>query len=81
MLLLSGYRDPVTPSVWADAVAQQLPHARVVLTPQSGHLPVGLSHLECWDDTLILPFLDGAELEKLDASCVETMQPEPFAKR
>jgi pimeloyl-ACP methyl ester carboxylesterase len=81
VLLLAGYRDPVTTPVWADAVAQALPHARVVLTPQGAHLPVGLSHLECWDDKLILPFLDGAELDQLDAACVESMLPEPFAKR
>jgi pimeloyl-ACP methyl ester carboxylesterase len=74
VLILSGYRDPVTTPVWADAVAQQLPHARVVLIPRSAHLPVGLSHLECWDDKLVVPFLDGADLEKLDASCVDTMK-------
>jgi pimeloyl-ACP methyl ester carboxylesterase len=74
VLILSGYRDPVTTPVWADAVAQQLPHARVVLIPRSAHLPVGLSHLECLDDKLVVPFLDGVDLDKLDASCVDTMK-------
>ncbi|HKS25913.1 MAG TPA: alpha/beta hydrolase [Thermoanaerobaculia bacterium] len=74
VLMLSGRRDPVTPPAWADAVAKKLPHARNIVIAEHAHVPVGLSHMECLDDTLILPFLDGAELDKLDAACVDTMR-------
>jgi pimeloyl-ACP methyl ester carboxylesterase len=73
VLMLTGWRDPVTPPAWAAAVAQKLLHARNVVIPRGAHVPVGLSNIECWDK-LVLEFLDGADLEKLDASCVESMK-------
>lgn len=76
-LILAGYRDPVTPPTWSYAVASHLPHARVVLIPQSAHLPDGLSNFECWDG-LSMKFLDGAELTDADVACVKNMSPSPF---
>jgi pimeloyl-ACP methyl ester carboxylesterase len=74
VLMLSGRRDPVTPPAWAEAVAKKLPHARNVVIAEHAHVPIGLTHLECLDDQLIIAFLDGADLEKLDAACVDTMR-------
>jgi fermentation-respiration switch protein FrsA (DUF1100 family) len=71
--MLTGWRDPVTPPAWAAAVAQKLPHARNVVIKLGAHVPVGLSNIECWDE-LVLGFLDGADLDKLDTSCVDTMR-------
>lgn len=72
--MLSGRRDPVTPPAWAEAVAKNLPHARNIVIAKHAHVPVGLSHMECLDETLILPFLHDANLDKLDAACVDTMR-------
>ncbi|HEY6136788.1 MAG TPA: alpha/beta hydrolase [Thermoanaerobaculia bacterium] len=73
VLMLTGWRDPVTPPAWAAAVAQTLPHARNVVIKLGAHVPVGLSNIECWDE-LVLGFLDGADLDTLDTSCVDTMR-------
>ena len=77
VLLLAGYRDPVTPPAWAYAVAEQLPNATVLLVPHSAHLPIGLSGLECWD-AIVLKFLDGEALTDADRACVTKMTPPPF---
>jgi len=77
VLIFSGYMDPVTPPVWAEGVAHQLPNSRIVLIHHGAHVPVGLSHLECLDD-LILQFLARASVTGLDTSCVAQMTPPAF---
>lgn len=76
-LIHAGYRDPVTPPAWADAVAAHLPKATVVLMEHHAHLPDGLAAMECWD-TLVTRFLDEGAVRPDDLACVSRMTAPPF---
>jgi pimeloyl-ACP methyl ester carboxylesterase len=76
-LIFSGNLDPVTPPQRGEEVARYLPNSRHVIISEAGHLPFGLTHLDCID-RLILEFLDKADAKNLDVSCVERMAPPPF---
>ncbi len=77
-LLLAGGMDYVTPIVWAQQVSSRLSDSRVVVIDYMGHLPEGVDNMECFD-TLIRAFLRAGTTVGLDASCVDTMTPPPFA--
>lgn len=77
VLLYAGYRDPVTPPSWADAVAEQLGDATVVLMDAEAHMPDGLTHMECWD-AMALRFLDEGRLRSQDRACAGAMRAPPF---
>jgi pimeloyl-ACP methyl ester carboxylesterase len=76
-LLFAGYRDPVTPPVWADAVAALLPRSTVVVIDHEAHMPDGLGGMDCWDQ-LVIRFLDEGGLRPEDLSCVPSMTAPPF---
>lgn len=77
VLVFAGGHDPVTPPEYARRATQRMPHARIVEIPAMGHMPDGLSHIECLDQ-IELAFLrdPGAHL---DTSCLGAVAPPPFA--
>lgn len=77
-LIFSGNLDPVTPPQRGEEVARYLPNSRHVIIPEGGHVPFGLTNLDCLDK-LIIEFLDKGDAKGLDDSCVEQMKPAPFA--
>ncbi len=78
VLLISGGLDPVTPAELAEGVADALPNARHLIIPQSGHVFDGLSGIDTCFDPLVVKFLDTADLNALDPSCLAKMSPPPF---
>lgn len=76
-LFLAGDMDAVTPVSAARDVAAGLVNGRVVVIPSLGHVPEGLSHMDCLDQ-LIYDFFHAGTAATLDVSCVATMQPPPF---
>ena len=79
-LILSGNLDPVTPPERGGEVARYLPNSRLVIVPHMGHMPDGLTDLECID-RMALQFIDKGDAKNLDVSCVEKMKPTPFATK
>jgi pimeloyl-ACP methyl ester carboxylesterase len=77
VLLMAGDMDAVTPVQWGRDVAAHLPHSRLVVIPELGHFPDGLSHMECYDQ-IIARFFESPGVGGLDLSCVETMHPPQF---
>jgi len=77
-LFLVGGMDYVAPVAWAQEVSSRLTDSRVVVIDHMGHVADGLSNIECLD-ALIRSFLSAGTTAGLDASCVETMAPPPFA--
>lgn len=65
-LLLSGGRDPVTPSEGADAVARHLPNSLHVVVPNAGHGVGGPCIAE-----MIRVLVDTGRLDDVDTSCVQ----------
>jgi pimeloyl-ACP methyl ester carboxylesterase len=78
VLLMAGEMDSVTPSRWAEEIARHLKRARVVTIPNLGHFPAGLSHMECYDQ-IVAQFFEAGSAAGLDTSCIQAMQPPPFA--
>ena len=76
-LFFAGDRDSITPPEYSRRAMQRMPHAQLVEMPWSGHLPIGLSHLECMD-RIELAFLKNPHAP-VDTSCVASMLPPPFA--
>jgi pimeloyl-ACP methyl ester carboxylesterase len=76
-LIFSGNLDPVTPPQRGEEVAHYLPNSRHAIIPEGGHLPLGLTNLDCLFG-LIIEFLDKGDAKGLDVSCVEQMRPPPF---
>jgi pimeloyl-ACP methyl ester carboxylesterase len=76
-LIVSGYRDPVTPPSFAEELKQSLPNGRVLSVPAMAHVPFSMTNPECLFN-LIDRFLDIGNADSIDASCIETMQPPPF---
>jgi len=76
VLLLSGEYDPVTPPRYADEVAKTLPNSRHLVLPGQGHSVVGIGCMP----KLFAQFIETADAGKLDASCLDRLQPlPPFA--
>lgn len=80
VLLISGELDPVTPPELADEAARSLPNSKHVVIPGSGHIFDGMTGIDTCLEPLILRFLDTGNIKALDASCVKSMKPPPFAK-
>jgi hypothetical protein len=73
-LVISGYRDPVTPPLWGEEVVRHLPHGRHLVLRQGFHgLPgpcVG---------RLMNEFVRRGTAEGLDTSCLDDARQVPFA--
>ncbi len=67
VLLMSGEVDPITPPSNAEIVANMLSNARHVVVPAHGH---GVFDRGCMIQ-LVSNFVDQANFENFDASCVE----------
>lgn len=76
VLLLSGEFDPVTPPRYADQVAASLPNSRHLVLQGQGHSVVGIGCMP----KLFAQFIESADAGKLDARCLDRLQPlPPFA--
>lgn len=76
VLLLSGEYDPVTPPRYGEQVVKGLPNGRHLVLRGQGHnaLPVGCM------PKLLARFLDTADAQALDASCLDGLRyTPPFA--
>lgn len=76
-LLLSGERDPVTPPVYAEAVARGLSDSRHLVVPGQHHNVLARG---CLPD-IIAEFIAAGSSAELDTACVERMGPLPFFSR
>ena len=74
VLLLSGDVDPITPPRYADLAAVDLTNATHLIGKQQGH---GLIGVGC-TRRIVADFIDSADLENLDASCLERSFVMPF---
>jgi pimeloyl-ACP methyl ester carboxylesterase len=74
VLLLSGSDDPVTPPQYAEQARAGLPHARHVVLQGFGH---GQLTAPCVD-RLMARFLERADADSLDVSCVRGAHPQAF---
>lgn len=59
----------------------QLPRARHIVVPGGGHIPDGVSGVDTCLDPLMVDFLDHADPDRLDLSCVAGMKGPAFAVR
>ena len=73
-LLLSGEADPVTPPADAERAAQGLAHHRNLVLGGEGHGQLATGCVP----KLMAQFLDDANPQMLDASCLELHRPAPF---
>ena len=69
----------MTPSQWSALAAETLPNSTTVLIPWAGHTIDGLTEISSCYDRMLLQFFDTGEARKVDAGCVSTMLPPPFA--
>ena len=73
-LLLSGKHDPVTPDVWAQAVAGYMPNATSLSAAGGNH---SISTEGCVPQ-LIAQFIERASMQNVKADCVEKIKPLPL---
>lgn len=74
VLLLSGDVDPITPPRYADLAAVDLTNATHLIGKQQGHGQIGVGCTR----RIVADFIDSADLENLDASCLERSFVMPF---
>ncbi len=74
VLLLSGEHDPITPPEYAERAAAGLGHSRHLVAPGQGHGVVARGCMP-W---IVADFVDTAEVDQLDAGCLERLQGDPF---
>lgn len=77
ILLIAGGLDPATPPHWARQAAAHLPNSTLLDVPYASHSIAGA--LGCVDQIASRFLLEGSG-QGLDTSCVEQLQPVPFAK-
>lgn len=73
-LLLSGKHDPVTPEIWAQAVAEHLSNATQLSAAGGNH---SISIEGCVPQ-LIAQFIERASMQDVKADCVEKIKPLPL---
>lgn len=74
VLILSGDLDPVTPPSWGEATSRQLPNARHLIVPGTGH---GALTTGC-GARLVRTFIERGTAEALDTSCLDGLKRPPF---
>lgn len=72
-LILSGYRDPVTPPRWGESVAEHLPNGRHVVLRQGFHAGMGAC-----ESALMNSFVIAGTVADLDTSCTDEMPESPW---
>lgn len=73
-LILSGALDPVTPPVWGDEAARQLPGSLHVAAPGAAH---NVSFSGCVPD-LITRVIESGAVTSIDAGCAGDVRTPPF---
>ena len=74
VLLVSGELDPVTPPRYATLAAERLGNALTLVGAGQGH---GMLAVACVQ-RLMADFVDGADLQALDISCLDRVRPFPL---
>ncbi|HET9793401.1 MAG TPA: alpha/beta hydrolase [Thermoanaerobaculia bacterium] len=78
-LLISGERDPATPSADAESAAKHLRHAKRVVIPGAGHDYEGERGAEECIGRITTALIEKGTESGLDTSCVPAIVPVPFA--
>lgn len=73
-LLLSGQHDPITPSLWADKVAQGLPNSTRLVAGGGNH---SISMEGCVPQ-IIAQFIERGSMQGVKTECVENIKPLPL---
>ncbi|HET6805697.1 MAG TPA: alpha/beta fold hydrolase [Frateuria sp.] len=73
-LLLSGQYDPVTPPRYGEEVLSHLSNARHLVLKGQGHNVIGAGCAP----TLVKHFIEDIDPRKLDAGCLDRLQPTPL---
>ena len=73
-LLLSGGRDPVTPVIWSNNVAQQLENATQLSARGGNHV---VSTEGCLPQ-VIAQFIEQATMDNINTECVDKIKPLPL---
>ncbi|HKJ16833.1 MAG TPA: alpha/beta fold hydrolase [Xanthomonadales bacterium] len=76
-LVISGGRDPITPTEYGERIAASFDHARHVDVEIMPHDTSGLEGSGCLDD-LMLEFIRNPSPADLDTTCVDDMKAPPF---
>ena len=77
VLIMTGEWDPVTPPVYGDMIAKNLPNSLHVVVPSGGHGFGGLEGLDCVSN-LIAEFFDKGSVKGLDTACVKNIRRRGF---
>jgi len=77
VLITTGALDPVTPPLYGDRVAKNLPNSLHIVVPSGGHGFGGLTGAECLTN-LKTEFFRTATPKSLDTSCVSTIKRRGF---
>jgi pimeloyl-ACP methyl ester carboxylesterase len=77
-LLVSGERDPVTPSSDGEKVARQLRRGVHVVVPDGAHGNNGMKGREC-EEEMMVKLIESGTTERFDTSCVARMERPAFA--
>jgi hypothetical protein len=77
VLILTGQWDPVTPPVYGDTAAKNLPNSLHVVVPSGGHGFGGLDGLDCVTN-LMAEFIERASVKGLDTACVKNIRRRGF---
>jgi pimeloyl-ACP methyl ester carboxylesterase len=77
VLILTGQWDPVTPPLYGDKVARNLPNSLHLVIPSGGHGFGGLEGLDCLQN-LIADFVNSGTTKGLDTSCVKNIRRRGF---
>lgn len=74
VLILSGERDPVTPSDYGDETAEQYANSLHLVGRGLGHITLGQP---CFN-RLVSQFIGNLDFEALDTECLESLDQAPF---
>ncbi|MCZ6619024.1 MAG: alpha/beta hydrolase, partial [Gammaproteobacteria bacterium] len=74
ILILSGENDPITPPRYGDLVLGNFKNAHHLVAPGQGHGVIGRGCLP----RLAAEFIESADPDALDSSCMQRLGPTPF---
>ncbi len=76
-LILTGQWDPVTPPVYGESAAKNLPNSLHIIVPSGGHGFGGLEGLDCISN-ITFDFINTGAVKGLDTSCVKAIHRKGF---
>jgi len=79
LLLVVGGRDHATPAAHSASVAEHFSNSQLLVVEEMGHVPAGISNLECLDRIMVDFYAEPLEIP--DTACVEDMRAPPFEVR